>query len=125
MRGLNLIGVGKGFYLVQFACEAEVQYIIKEQPWFVFGHFLAMRRWIPNFDSKMKGFESLVIWARIFGLLMKYYYEDSLKKLRKASESIPLLWPSHPSCNIGNHNSINGTLKLGVDLQEYGRKGCG
>lgn len=47
-----LIDLGNDYYIVKLQNEGSMNYILQDGPWFIFGFFLSIQHWQPNFVAK-------------------------------------------------------------------------
>ena len=56
---MDCVNLGRDYFLIRFALKTDHDNVLRGGPWFVGGHFLAIKRWEPNFRPS-RAFESLV-----------------------------------------------------------------
>nr|WMB96794.1 reverse transcriptase [Solanum melongena]WMB97016.1 reverse transcriptase [Solanum aethiopicum] len=69
----ELIDLGSGFFLAKFSSYDDLQYAIEEGPWIIYGHYLTVRRWFPEFKPSETTIDSTAVWVRFPGLSIQYY----------------------------------------------------
>nr|POE83935.1 hypothetical protein CFP56_51197 [Quercus suber] len=70
---MDCVHLGRGYFLIRFAFKADHDKVLSGGPWFVGGHFLAIRRWELNFRPS-RALEALVaVWIRLLELPFEYY----------------------------------------------------
>jgi hypothetical protein len=78
---LECIDLGHDFFLVRFEKPEDFQFVLRYGPWFVGNHFLAIRKWEPNFRASSASLSSVAVWVRIPGLPIEYYDQEALLRL--------------------------------------------
>lgn len=63
---IPLIDLGNDYYIVKLQKEETMNHILQTGPWFIYGNFLSIQRWEPNFvasesnnPSQQSGLDSL------------------------------------------------------------------
>ncbi|BFG20243.1 hypothetical protein CerSpe_065170 [Prunus speciosa] len=64
--------IGKDWYKIEFCSVEDVEYVMKNRPWFVQGQIFALQTWRPDFSPFHATVESIVCWARIPFLPLHY-----------------------------------------------------
>lgn len=64
MGDLELIEIGEGYFVVKFYLEEDIRFALEEGPWVIFGHYLTVRRWRPNFRPSDDTIMSTAVWIR-------------------------------------------------------------
>nr|POF19297.1 hypothetical protein CFP56_17673 [Quercus suber] len=78
---MDLVGLGKDFFLIRFGLKEDLDHVIAGGLWFIEEHFLSIRPWSPNFRPSTASVSSVAIWARLLELPIEYYHEDILKDI--------------------------------------------
>lgn len=71
---INIIDISNDYYLVAFSHENDKQDALANGMWFIYDHYLTIKDWMPNFQPNCDTIDEVVIWVRISGLPIKYYY---------------------------------------------------
>ena len=79
MGRLDVIDLGKEFFLTRFCCKEDHGKVLKNGPWFIGENFLSIRPWEPNFKPSMMNVSSIVVWIRLNELPIEYYELEVLK----------------------------------------------
>ncbi|XVE96268.1 hypothetical protein REPUB_Repub02eG0206400 [Reevesia pubescens] len=79
-----IVDLGQNFYLIKFQCAEDYNFVIKEGPWFIAGHFLTLRKYEPNLRASKASFTSVAVWVKLPQLLMEYFDLQILKKIGKS-----------------------------------------
>lgn len=74
----ELIDIGCGFFLVKFTCPYDLQFALEEGPWMIFGHYLTVRKWTPEFRPSIASIDSTAVWVQFPGLPIRYYNDRML-----------------------------------------------
>ena len=48
---MDCVDLGRDFFLIRFSCKDDFDKVLKGGPWFIGGHFLAIRPWEPYFKA--------------------------------------------------------------------------
>ncbi|OMP00911.1 reverse transcriptase [Corchorus capsularis] len=78
---LELIDLGEGFFVAKFSLEEDLQFALAEGPWVIFGHYLTVRRWRPDFRPSEAVINSTAAWIRFPELPTEYFDERFLLAL--------------------------------------------
>ena len=57
--------MGFDLFLVKFSLAEDVDRVLKEGPWFIGQHSLAIRQWEPNFKASTTTLSSVAVWIRL------------------------------------------------------------
>ncbi|XP_009781293.1 uncharacterized protein [Nicotiana sylvestris] len=76
-----LIDLGEQYFIVKFNKEENLETILQKGSWFVFGHFLSVQRWEPNFVPAMDKQVLTAIWIHLPNLPTEFYDKKILKKV--------------------------------------------
>lgn len=80
---MECIDLGFDFCLVKFSLAKDVDKVLKEGPWFIGQHFLAIRQWELDFKASRATLSSAAAWIRLPKLPIEYYNHDILLKIGK------------------------------------------
>ncbi|XP_019235690.1 PREDICTED: uncharacterized protein LOC109216017 [Nicotiana attenuata] len=72
-QSFPLIDLGEQYFIVKFNKEENLETVLQKGPWFVFGHFLSVQRWEPNFVPAMAKQVLTAIWIRLPNLPTEFY----------------------------------------------------
>ncbi|XVF02705.1 hypothetical protein REPUB_Repub04eG0197300 [Reevesia pubescens] len=82
-----VVDFGHDFFLLKF--QGMEDYDEKMGgPWFIGGHFLTMRRWVPNFRASVASFMPVVVWLRLPELSIEYFDLGILKRIGRSIGSL-------------------------------------
>jgi hypothetical protein len=70
---INIIDLGKEYYLVYFSNEEDYTKSLEEGPWLIYDHYLVVREWCPNFYPGSATIDKTAVWVRIPDLPIEYY----------------------------------------------------
>lgn len=73
MGRLDVIDLGKKFFLTRFCCKEDQDKVLRNGPWFIGEHFLSIRPWEPNFKPSTTNVSSIAVWIRLNELSIEYY----------------------------------------------------
>lgn len=74
----KVIDMKKGFFLVQFDDDDDLQITLVGDPWVVLGHYLTVQRWYPSFRACTAKANSVMAWIRLLDLPLQYYHDKIL-----------------------------------------------
>ncbi|XP_019253910.1 PREDICTED: uncharacterized protein LOC109232605 [Nicotiana attenuata] len=128
MDNFPLIDLGEDYYIAKFKCEEHMIRVLNNGPWFIFGRFLSIQRWKPNFVATEVKSSLTAIWIRLPQLPTEFYdgiilakIGNAIGKLLKVDTctsstlrgryarlciDLPLEVPVIPFINIGHHKQI-------------------
>ena len=78
---LDVIELGKEFFLTRFCCKEDNDKVLKNGPWFIGEHFLSIWPWEPNFKPSIMNVSSIAVWIRLNELPIEYYELEVLKQI--------------------------------------------
>ncbi|XP_023871827.1 uncharacterized protein LOC111984428 [Quercus suber] len=78
---LDVIDLGKEFFLTRFSCKEDHDMVLRKGPWFIKEHFLSIKPWEPNFKPSTTIVSSIAVWIRLNKLPIEYYDVEVLKHL--------------------------------------------
>ena len=81
MGRLDVIDLGKKFFLTRFCCKEDQDKVLRNGPWFIGEHFLSIRPWEPNFKPSTTNVSSIAVWIRLNELSIEYYEVEVLKQI--------------------------------------------
>nr|POF15884.1 uncharacterized protein CFP56_17124 [Quercus suber] len=84
MGRMDVIDLGKEFYLTRFSCKEDHDMVLRKGPWFVGEHFLSIRPWEPNFQPSSTNVSSIAVWIRLNELPIEYYELEVLTQIGNA-----------------------------------------
>ena len=58
---LDYVDLGRDFFLKRFSCSDDFDKVLKGGPWFIGGHFLAIRPWEPYFKASEARLTSVAV----------------------------------------------------------------
>ncbi|XP_030941485.1 uncharacterized protein LOC115966379 [Quercus lobata] len=78
---LDIIDLGKEFFLTRFSCKEDHDMVLRRCPWFIEDHFLSIRPWEPNFKPSTASVSTIAVWIRLNELPIEYYEVEVLQQL--------------------------------------------
>ena len=81
---LDCVDLGRDFFLIRFNCTDDFDKVLKGGPWFIGGHFLAIKPWEPYFKASEAKLNSVAIWIRFPELPIEFYDKEVLKEIGSA-----------------------------------------
>lgn len=73
MRGVKVVDMGCGFFLVQLASEEAYQEAILEGPWMLLGSYLQVQNWTSAFRVHHASPRTTALWIRVSELPLHLY----------------------------------------------------
>lgn len=80
----QLMDLENDFYLVSFQENDNYAKVLSNGPWVVFGKYLTVSPWSPDFSTSQSAIESQVVWVRLLGLPEGYYSDCLLRVIGQA-----------------------------------------
>ena len=81
---MDCVDLGRDFFLIRFSCKDDFDKVLKGGPWFIGGHFLAIRPWEPYFKAFEAKLTSMAVWIRFPELPIEFYDGSVLKEIGSA-----------------------------------------
>ena len=75
---LDIINLGKDVLLFRFERQGGIKKVLFRGLWFLFGHYLMLTKWKPNFRPLTNPFKSMPMSVRFPKLPMEYYDKSAL-----------------------------------------------
>lgn len=75
-----LIDLANDFFIAKLTNKQDQDTAILHGPWMIAGHYVHVRKWIPNFEPETAEVSTLPIWVRFPVLPVEYYNEQWLKR---------------------------------------------
>nr|XP_025637066.1 uncharacterized protein LOC112732536 [Arachis hypogaea] len=82
--GYEILDVGFGYFLVKFDRMDDREKVLLGGPWMIFGHYIAVKPWTPDFKPCEDTFEETMVWIRISGLSIWYYQDKAMMRIASA-----------------------------------------
>ncbi|KAJ4829965.1 hypothetical protein Tsubulata_036068 [Turnera subulata] len=76
---VKVIDLDHNFYIVRFHNKLDRLRVLTDGPWMLFGHYLTVEPWRPQFDPAGHKVTSVVAWVQLPGLSCEYYDRPLLK----------------------------------------------
>nr|XP_023929251.1 uncharacterized protein LOC112040595 [Quercus suber]POE89568.1 hypothetical protein CFP56_02288 [Quercus suber] len=81
MGRLDLVDLDHVYFLARFELGEDLDHVLKDGPWFIGQHFLAIKSWEPEFKASSANFSQVALWIRLLELPIEYYDLVILKKI--------------------------------------------
>ncbi|KAK9993144.1 hypothetical protein SO802_022847 [Lithocarpus litseifolius] len=78
---LDLVDLGHDYFLARFEMPEDLDHVLRDGPWFIGQHFLAIKSWEPEFKASTTNFSQVAIWIRLPELPIEFYDPTILKKI--------------------------------------------
>lgn len=78
---LDLVDLGHDYFLARFELHEDLDHVLKDGPWFIGQHFLAIKAWEPEFKASTTSFSQVAIWIHLPELAIEFYDPVILKKI--------------------------------------------
>lgn len=111
---LECVDLGRDFFLIRFGCVDNYDKVLKEGPWFIGGHFLAIRPWEPYFKVSEAKLSFVAVWIRLPELHIDFYDRSVLKEIGSAIGPVLCIDNYTASGSKGNY----ARLCVQVDLEK-------
>ncbi|XP_009772651.1 uncharacterized protein [Nicotiana sylvestris] len=76
-----LIDLGNDFYIVKFFEEVNLSKALHQGPWFINGHYLSVKKWVPNFVASKEKLQISAVWLRLPQLPTEFYDSTILARI--------------------------------------------
>ncbi|KAI7987656.1 hypothetical protein LOK49_LG13G02972 [Camellia lanceoleosa] len=80
-RVISELDLGNHFYIIKFLNDEDLSKVLKEGPWFIGAHFIAVRKWELEFQATHSFIHSTIVWARLTSLLIEFFDRSILQKI--------------------------------------------
>nr|POE88721.1 hypothetical protein CFP56_39220 [Quercus suber] len=111
---MDCVDLGRDFFLIRFNCADDFDKVLKGGPWFIGGHFLAIRPWEPYFKASEAKLTSVAVWIRFPELPIEFYDRSVLKEIGNAIGPVLRIDAYTASGSRGNY----ARLCVQVDLEK-------
>lgn len=95
MANVPLITLGSDYYILKFDNSKNMNSILCNGPWFLYGHYLSIQKWVPNFLLKKLFLPSELFRSAflifLLSTMMELYYRKSSTQLILSINSIDTL----------------------------------
>ncbi|KAL8166809.1 hypothetical protein V2J09_008308 [Rumex salicifolius] len=81
---MRVIDLPNGYYLIKFKEEADYMGVLIGGPWTIFGHYVIIKPWSPNFNPLTDVISTSPAWIRLHDLPVILYEESILLQLASA-----------------------------------------
>nr|POF20545.1 hypothetical protein CFP56_51942 [Quercus suber] len=81
---MDCIDLGEGIFLIRFLAKEDYGRALKDNPWFVSGHYLSMQNWEANFNLAKENAATIAAWVHLPNLTIEYYEPSVLQDIGKA-----------------------------------------
>ena len=81
MEKMDCVNFGRGFFLIRFSSTDDYDEVLRGRPWFIGGHFPAIKPWEPYFKASKAKLTLVVVWVRLPKLPIEFYVTSVLKEI--------------------------------------------
>ncbi|KAL4361894.1 hypothetical protein GQ457_04G017540 [Hibiscus cannabinus] len=81
---IALMDLDNGYYMVRFANGDDVSRVLLGGPWQIYGNYLTVQPWSRSFTTAKEHPDQIVVWARLPGLLYRYYTKSMFRFIARA-----------------------------------------
>ena len=81
LEKMDYVKLGRGFFLISFSSSDDYDKVLRGGPWFIGGHFLAIKPWEPYFKASEAKLTSVAVWVRLPELPIEFYDTSMLKEI--------------------------------------------
>lgn len=74
----QLMDIENGYYLAKFESAEDYHNVISKSPWVLYGHYLTVQPWYPQFTAQDEFPQCVMAWVRILGLSRAFYKRSLL-----------------------------------------------
>ena len=68
-------------YLVKFKDDIDYQDALINGPWVIFGHYLSVKPWYPDFNPRLHKINEILAWIRLPQLPARYYHKNVIRSI--------------------------------------------
>ena len=95
---MDLVDLGHDCFLARFWVKEDLDNVLKEGPWFIGQHFLAIKPWESEFSASEVDLSQVAIWVRLLGLPIGFYALEVLENIGSAIRPVLRIdspqWPT-------------------------------
>ena len=81
IHDFSVIDLENNYFLIRLKSPEDDVYALTEGPWVIFGHYLTVQPWTPQFDSTITDLDSAIVWIRLPGMAFHLYNKRILQKI--------------------------------------------
>ena len=81
IHDFSVIDLENNYFLIRLKSPEDAVYALTEGPWVIFGHYLTVQLWTPQFDSTTTDLDSAIVWIRLPGMAFHLYDKRILRKI--------------------------------------------
>ncbi|KAH9704483.1 reverse transcriptase domain-containing protein [Citrus sinensis] len=81
IHDFSVIDLENNYFLIRLKSPEDDVYALTEGPWVIFGHYLTVQPWTPQFDSTVTDLDSAIVWIRLPGMAFHFYDKRILRKI--------------------------------------------
>ncbi|XP_024046752.1 uncharacterized protein LOC112101069 [Citrus clementina] len=81
IHDFSVIDFENNYFLIRLKSPEDAVYALTEGPWVIFGHYLTVQSWTPQFDSTTTDLDSAIVWIRLPGMAFHLYDKRILRKI--------------------------------------------
>lgn len=81
MDNTPLIDLGSDYYILKFSHPHNMNTVLCKGPWFLYGHYLSIQKWVPNFIPEKVVLIESAVWIRLSHLPTEYYDSMLLQRI--------------------------------------------
>ncbi|KAK8568963.1 hypothetical protein V6N12_007496 [Hibiscus sabdariffa] len=78
---IKLLDIENGYFLATFRSHEDFLTILTDGPWTIFGHYLTIEPWSPDFSPSQPYPSKVVAWIRLLGLPATLYKWSQIKEI--------------------------------------------
>lgn len=80
---MSVMDLPRQFFMIRFALEEEYMGALTGEPWRVFGSYLLVQAWAPEFDPLRDEIATTPVWIRLSNLPVTFYHKAILMGIAK------------------------------------------
>ena len=73
--------IGNGYFMMKFDNQDDREKVIKDGPWMINDHYLAVKKWSLGFNHQDNCFNHTMVWVHFPSLNLMYYNEQIIKRV--------------------------------------------
>lgn len=113
---LDIIDLGRDIFLFRFDLPSYLKKVMLGGPWFLFGHYLMLTKWKPNFRPSQNPFSTIIVWVRFPELPIEYFHKTALFEIAKFIGAPTKVYFATDSVSRGRYARVCVEISLGQPL---------
>ncbi|KAL4361184.1 hypothetical protein GQ457_04G025550 [Hibiscus cannabinus] len=78
---IRLMDIENDYFLVTFKLRSDYLKVLADGPWTIFGHYLTVQQWTPEFTTAIPYPTKVMVWIRLPGLSVPLYKKSIIEEI--------------------------------------------